>query len=155
MLDDKIFRNDILRHAYVLARANAGSPGVDGAAFAQIEAEGVGKWLAGLRGELVSKTYRPQPGAGDAPEAAKLELEPIFEADFEDSAYGYRPRRSAREVVKETRRLICRGHTEVVDADLSKYFDTIPHSALLKSVSRRIVDRHVLRLDDAMAPFGA
>src|SRR5208283_2485596 len=78
--------------------------------------------------------------------AAKIVLEPIFEADFEDSAYGYRPRRSAVDAVKETHRLLCRGYTDVVDADLSKYFDTIPHSDLLKSVARRIVDRHVLHL---------
>jgi RNA-directed DNA polymerase len=78
--------------------------------------------------------------------ATKIVLEPIFEADFEDSAYGYRPRRSAVDAVKETHRLICRGYTDVVDADLSKYFDTIPHSDLLKSVARRIVDRHALWL---------
>ncbi|HYX46578.1 MAG TPA: reverse transcriptase domain-containing protein [Sphingomicrobium sp.] len=70
----------------------------------------------------------------------------MFEADFEDNAFGYRPRRSAVDAVKETHRLICRGYTDVVDADLSKYFDTIPHAELLKSVARRIVDRHVLRL---------
>ena len=73
-------------------------------------------------------------------------LEPIFEADFEDGAYGYRPRRSAIDAVKETHRLLCRGYTDVVDADLSKYFDTIPHADLLRSVARRVVDRNVLRL---------
>ncbi|MGH7879189.1 MAG: reverse transcriptase domain-containing protein [Candidatus Binataceae bacterium] len=78
--------------------------------------------------------------------AAKIVLEPVFEADFEDSAYGYRPRRSAIDAVKETHRLICRGYTDVVDADLSKYFDMVPHSDLLKSVARRIVDRNVLWL---------
>ena len=78
--------------------------------------------------------------------AAKLVLEPIFEADFEDNAYGYRPKRGGADAIKEVHRLICRGYTDVVDADLSKYFDTIPHSDLLKSVARRIVDRHVLRL---------
>ena len=78
--------------------------------------------------------------------AAKLVLEPIFEADFEDGAYGYRPGRSATDAIKEVHRLICRGYTDVVDADLSKYFDTIPHADLLKSVARRISDRHVLRL---------
>ena len=78
--------------------------------------------------------------------AAKIVLEPIFEADFEDSAYGYRPRRSAIDAVKETHRLMCRGYTDVVDADLSRYFDTIPHADLLKSVARRIVDRNVLWL---------
>jgi RNA-directed DNA polymerase len=100
----------------------------------------------------------PKPGGGERPlgiptirdrvvqTAAKIVLEPIFEADFEDGAYGYRPRRSAVDAVKEAHRLTRRGHTDVVDADLSKYFDTIPHSDLLKSVARRIVDRHVLRL---------
>ncbi|HVQ13335.1 MAG TPA: reverse transcriptase domain-containing protein, partial [Vicinamibacterales bacterium] len=78
--------------------------------------------------------------------AAKLVLEPIFEADFEDNAYGYRPVRGAVDAVKEVHRLICRGHTDVVDADLSRYFDSIPHGELLRSVARRIVDRHVLRL---------
>ncbi|MCK1712853.1 reverse transcriptase domain-containing protein, partial [Bradyrhizobium sp. 143] len=78
--------------------------------------------------------------------AAKLVLEPIFEADLEDSAYGYRPGRGGTDPVKEVHRLLGRGYTDVVDADLSKYFDTIPHSELLKSVARRIVDRHVLRL---------
>ena len=167
LLYDKICREDILRHAYERARDNAGAPGVDGVTFKQIEASGVEAWLAGLREELVSKTYRPdpvrrvtipKPGGGERPlgiptirdrvvqTAAKIVLEPIFEADFEDSAYGYRPRRSAVDAVKETHRLICRGYTDVVDADLSKYFDTIPHSDLLKSVARRIVDRHVLWL---------
>jgi len=167
LLYDKICREDILRHAYALARDNAGAPGVDGMTFEQIDASGVEVWLAGLREELVSKTYRPdpvrratipKPGGGERPlgiptirdrvvqTAAKIVLEPIFEADFEDSAYGYRPRRGAVDAVKETHRLLCRGYTDVVDADLSKYFDTIPHSDLLKSVARRIVDRHVLHL---------
>jgi RNA-directed DNA polymerase len=167
LLYDKICRQDILHHAYALARANAGAPGVDGVTFKQIDVSGAEAWLAGLREELVSKTYRPdpvrrvtipKPGGGERPlgiptvrdrvvqTAAKIVLEPIFEADFEDSAYGYRPRRSAVDAVKETHRLICRGYTDVVDADLSKYFDTIPHSDLLKSVARRIVDRHVLWL---------
>jgi RNA-directed DNA polymerase len=167
LLYDKICRQDILCHAYRLARANAGAPGVDGVTFAQIEAEGLEAWLASLREELVSKTYRPapvrrvmipKPGGGERPlgiptirdrvvqTAAKLVLEPIFEADFEDGAYGYRPGRSAADAIKEVHRLICRGYTDVVDADLSKYFDTIPHADLLKSVARRISDRHVLRL---------
>ncbi|HYX45277.1 MAG TPA: group II intron reverse transcriptase/maturase [Sphingomicrobium sp.] len=167
ILYDKICREDVLRHAYALARANAGAPGVDGTTFEQIDASGVEAWLAGLREDLVSKTYRadpvrrvtiPKPGGGERPlgiptirdrvvqTAVKIVLEPIFEADFEDNAYGYRPRRSAVDAVKETHRLIRRGYTDVVDADLSKYFDTIPHAELLKSVARRIVDRHVLHL---------
>src|SRR5271163_225339 len=167
LLYDKICREDILRHAYRLARANAGAPGVDGATFAQIEAEGLEAWLASLREELDSKTYRagpvrrvmiPKPGGGErrlgiptirdrvVQTAAKLVLEPIFEADFEDGVYGYRPGRSATDAIKEVHRLICRGYTDVVDADLSKYFDTIPHADLLRSVARRVLDRHVLRL---------
>jgi len=167
VLYDKICRDDILYHAYRLARANAGSPGVDGVTFARIEAAGVQEWLAGLREELVSKTYRPQPvrrvmlpkpGGGQRPlgiptirdrvvqTAAKLVLEPIFEADFEDSAYGYRPNRGGGQAIKEVHRLICRGYTDVVDADLSGYFDSIPHADLMRSVARRVVDRHVLHL---------
>jgi RNA-directed DNA polymerase len=136
--------------------------------FAQIEERGPGAWLAGLREDLVSKRYRPDPvrrvmipkanGDGERPlgiptirdrvvqTAAKIVLEPIFEADFEDTAYGYRPRRGAVDAVKEVHRQICRGYTDVVDADLSRYFDTIPHVDLLKSVARRVVDRNVLRL---------
>ena len=167
VLYDKICREDILRHAYGLARANAGAPGVDGVSFAEIEEQGLEAWLAGLREELVSKTYRPdpvrrvmipKPDGGERPlgiptirdrvaqTAAKLVLEPIFEADFEDNAYGYRPRRGAVDAVKDVHRHLCRGYTDVVDADLSKYFDNIPHRDLMQCVARRIVDRHVLAL---------
>src|SRR5262244_1591894 len=168
VLYDKICREDILQHAYRLARANTGAPGVDEVTFAQIEERGLEAWLAGLREELVSTTYRPDPvrrvmipkpnGEGERPlgiptirdrvvqTAAKLELEPIFEADFEDNAYGYRPVRGAVDAVKEVHRHICRGYTDVVDADLSRYFDSIPHFDLMKGVARRVADRHVLRL---------
>src|SRR5215213_10419080 len=151
LLYDKIHRADILRHAYALARSNGGAPGVDGDTFERIEADGLEEWLAGLRGDLVAKTYRPaavrrvmipKPGGGERPlgiptirdrvvqTAAKLVLEPIFEADFEDNVYGYRPVRGAVDAVKEVRRLIGRGYTDVVDADLSRYFDSIPHDEL-------------------------
>ncbi len=168
VLYDKICRDDILLHAYRLARANAGAPGVDEVTFAQVEEEGLEVWLAGLREELVSKTYRSSPvrrvmipkpnGGGEralgiptlrdrvVQTAAKIVLEPIFEAGFEDTAYGYRPKRGAVDAVKAVHRHICRGYTDTVDADLSKYFDSIPHSELLKSVARRVVDRNVLRL---------
>jgi len=168
VLYDKICREDILHHAYRLARANAGAPGVDEVSFVQIEERGLEAWLAGLREELVSKTYRPDPvrrvmipkpnGEGERAlgiptirdrviqTAAKLVLEPIFEADFEGSAYGYRPARGAVDAVKNVHRHLCRGYTDVVDADLSRYFDSIPHDDLLKSVARRVADGAVLRL---------
>src|SRR3712207_3243094 len=166
-LYDKIYRRDILGHAYLRARANAGAPGVDGESFAAIEASGVEAWLAGLTEELTTKTYRPapvrrvmipKPGGGERPlgiptirdrvvqTAAKLVLEPIFEADLDPAAYGYRPGRSGADAIREVHALLCQGYTEVVDADLSKYFDRIPHSDLMQSVARRVVDRHVLRL---------
>ncbi len=167
LLYDKICREDILRHAYALVRANRGAPGVDGVTFAAIEAARLEEWLAGLRKDLVAKTYRPEPvrrvmipkpGGGERPlgiptirdrvvqTAAKLVLEPIFETDLDPAAYGYRPARSGADAIKEVHALLCRGYTDVVDADLSKYFDTIPHQHLMRSVARRIVDRHVLRL---------
>jgi RNA-directed DNA polymerase len=167
LLYDKIHRDDILAHAYELARANAGAPGVDGMTFAAVEAMGQGEWLAAIRKDLVAKTYRPapvrrvmipKPGGGERPlgiptirdrvvqTAAKLVLEPIFEADLDPAAHGYRPGRSGANAIKAVHVLLCRGYTDVVDADLSKYFDTIPHQDLMRSVARRIVDRHVLRL---------
>src|ERR671936_538678 len=146
LLYDKIYREDILRHAYALARANAGAPGVDGKSFAEIEASGLEGWLAGLREDLVSKRYRPdpvrrvlipKPGGGERPlgiptirdrvaqTAAKLVLEPIFEADPEAHVYGYRPQKSAQDAIEKVDELLHAGYTDVVDADLSKYFDTI------------------------------
>src|SRR6267378_7211411 len=155
LLYDKMCREDILAHAYALAKSNQGAPGVDGQSFWGIESLGLEEWLSGIRNDLRAKTYQPQavrrvmipkPGGGERPlgiptirdrvvqTAAKLLLEPIFEADFDPNAYGYRPKRSAVDAVKEVHRLIGRGYTDVIDADLSKYFDTIPHDDLLKSV---------------------
>jgi RNA-directed DNA polymerase len=166
-LHDKVYRADILAHAYALARQNGGAAGVDGVRFADIEARGLTGWLADLGKELHDKTYSaspvrrvmiPKPGGGERPlgiptirdrvvqTAAKLILEPIFEADFEDSAYGYRPNRSAQEAVKAVHQALCAGYTDVVDADLSKYFDTIPHHELMQTLARRIVDRQMLKL---------
>ena len=141
---------------------------MDGITFAAIEASGLQEWLAGLREELISKTYRPDPvrrvmipkpnGAGERPlgiptirdrviqTAAKIVLEPFFEVDFEDNAYGYRPARGAVDAVKEVHRLICRGYTDVVDADLSRYFDSIPHDELLNQWLGALWIGDVLRL---------
>lgn len=166
-LYDKIYREDILHHAYALAKSNQGAPGVDGQSFSGIELAGVEEWLTGLGNELRNRTYQPgpvrrvlipKPGGGERPlgipsirdrvvqTAAKLVLEPIFEADLEPCAYGYRPKRSAQDAIQEVHKLLRAGYTDVVDADLSKYFDTIPHSELMQCVARRIVDRDVLRL---------
>jgi RNA-directed DNA polymerase len=166
-LYDKVWRADMLAHAYALCRSNAGAPGVDAVTFAMIEAAGLEGWLSGLCEDLRQKTYRPQavrrvmipkPAGGERPlgiptirdrvaqMAVKLVIEPIFEADLDDSAYGYRPRRDAADAIQEVHRLLRRGYTDVVDADVSKYFDTIPHVQLMQSVARRIVDRQVLRL---------
>jgi len=211
-LYDKVYREDVLLRAWVLAKANNGAPRVDGESFEDIESKGLMKWLDNLRKELHDKTYRPQPvrrvmipkpGGGErwplaqrngalirgqddrcgcasgqgipairdrvAQTAAKLILEPIFEADFEPNAYGYRPKKSAQDAIQEVDKLLYQGYTDVVDADLwttgadawlylsgdkdanssspqGQYFDTIPHSELMQCVARRIVDKHVLHL---------
>jgi RNA-directed DNA polymerase len=167
LLYDKIHRADVLLRAWLLAKANDGAPGVDNESFEDIESRGVKEWLDGLGKELHDKTYRPQPvrrvmipkpGGGErllgiptirdrvVQTAAKLILEPIFEADLEPNAYGYRPKKSAQDAIQEVDKLLYKGYTDVVDADLSKYFDTIPHSELMQCVARRIVDKHVLHL---------
>src|SRR6516162_3989250 len=167
LLYDKVYRADILAHAYALSKQHGGAPGVDGVRFEDIEAAGRERWLAAVEEELRTGTYRPHPvrrvmrpkeGGGERPlgiptirdrvveTAALLTLEPIFEADMEATAYGYRPGRTAREAVQEVHRALCAGHTEVVDADVSKYFDEIPHADLMKSLARRISDRKMLRL---------
>jgi RNA-directed DNA polymerase len=126
MLYDKIYREDILSHAYKLARANKGAPGVDRQSFEDIESGGVEKWLTGIREELRNKTYRPQPvrrvkipkpGGGERPlgipcirdrvvqTAAKLVIEPIFEADLEPNTFGYRPKRSAQDAIRRVHQL--------------------------------------------------
>ena len=152
LLYDKIYREDILAHAYELAKANQGAPGVDGQTFEGIEAQGRERWLKELGNELRTRRYQPQPvrrvmipkpGGGERPlgipsihdrvvqTAAKLVLEPIFEADLEPCAYGYRPKRSAQDAIRKVHKHLCEGYTDVVDADLSKYFDTIPHCQLM------------------------
>jgi RNA-directed DNA polymerase len=167
LLYDKVLRADILEHAYRVARANGGAPGVDGVTFAKIEAAGRAEWLFGLGKTLRERTYRPdpvrrvmipKPNGGERPlgiptirdrvvqTAVKLVIEPIFEADLEPNTYGYRPKRSAGDAIKAVHGLLRRGYTDVVDADLSKYFDTIPHEQLMRSVARRIVDGHILKL---------
>ena len=167
-LFDKLYREDLLRHAYACCKANGGAAGVDGERFDDIEANGLEQWLGELAKELKEKRYQPQAarrvyipkqnGQGLRPlsiptirdrtvqTAANLVLEPIFEADLPDEQHGYRSARNALTAVRQVHSLLCSGHTHVVDADLSAYFDTVPHVELLRSVARRVVDRHVLHL---------
>jgi group II intron reverse transcriptase/maturase len=166
-LYDKISREDILAHAYVQCRSNKGAPGVDGQGFTDIEAYGVQRWLGELALALRQETYRPDPirrvfipkangklrplGISTLRDrvcmtAAMLVLEPIFEADLPSEQYAYRPGRNAQQAVVEVEELLFRGHPEVVDADLADYFGSIPHAELMKSVTRRSVDRRVLHL---------
>ena len=166
-LYDKVYRADVLAHAYRCCRANDGTPGVDGQTFEDIEALGVEKWLGELAETLRQKTYRPQavrrvwipkPDGTGRPlgiptiadrvvqTATLLVLGPIFEADLQPEQYAYRPGRSAQEAVRQVQQLMIAGHTEVVDADLSGYFDSIPHAELMTSVARRVSDGALLAL---------
>jgi RNA-directed DNA polymerase len=167
-LYDKVCRADILEFAYSLVRANKGSPGIDGQSFEAIDAEeGVAAFLAKLEEALRNKTYKPDPvrrvmipkaDGGKRPlgiptirdrvaqMAVKLVIEPIFEADFCESSYGFRPKRSAHDAVDAVVAALQTGHTEVIDADIAKYFDTIPHAKLLATVAERISDGGILRL---------
>jgi group II intron reverse transcriptase/maturase len=163
---DKVYRRDVLWQAYRHCRANGGAPGADRITFEQIEAEGVGSWLAKLQEELRSKTYCPGPllrvwipksNGGQRPlgipairervaqMALLLVIGPIFEADLCPEQYGFRPGVDAKMAVRRAYFHVAkRGLREVVDADLSDYFNTIPHGALLRCLSRRIADGQVL-----------
>jgi RNA-directed DNA polymerase len=166
-LYDKMHRLDVLGYAYERCRANNGAAGVDGQTFEDIKTYGEAKWLGELAEELRTRAYKPQavrrvwipkadgkqrplgiPTIRDrvAQMAAVLILEPIFEADLQPEQHAYRAGLGAHDAVKAVQALLDRGYTEVVDADLSGYFDSIPHAELMKSVSRRIVDRHVLHV---------
>jgi len=164
---DKVYRKDVLAFAYACCQANAGTAGVDGQTFEDIEAYGVERWLDGLVQELKTRTYRPlpvrrvyipKPDGKQRPlgipairdrvtqTAAVLVLEPIFEADLPAEQYAYRQDRSALDAVSRVHKLIYAGHKEIVDADLSSYYDSIPHAELLKAVARRVVDGALLHL---------
>ena len=163
-LYDKLFREDILAHAYAQCRANRGAPGIDGQDFADVELYGLKRWLGERAFALREETYQPDAirrvyipkGNGKlrplgistlkdrvCMTAAMLVLEPIFEADLPPEMYAYRPRGNAQQAVVEVEEQMFRGHPDVVDADLSDYFGSIPHMQLLKSLARRIVDRRL------------
>ena len=166
-LYDKVYREDILHYAYQSCKANGGAAGVDGETFEDIESYGRERWLGELSEAVRSKSYRaapirrvyiPKPNGKQRPlgiptvkdrvvqTAAVLVVSPIIEADLPAAQYAYRPRRSAHDAVRAVHGLVSRGHKQVIDADLSGYFDTIPHAELMKSVARRITDGRMLRL---------
>ena len=167
-LYDKISRAEVLAHAWRLVRANRGSSGVDGMSFEAIESgKGIDTFLLELAQDLKDKTYRAQPvrrvmipktdgslrplGIPTicdrvAQMAVKLIIEPIFEADFCPNSYGFRPRKSAHDAVDDMANALWAGYTHVIDADLSKYFDSIPHAKLMAVVAERIVDGGILHL---------
>jgi len=167
ILYDKIFLHYILVESWNQVKANGGSAGVDGVTIEQVERYGVDKFLKELSEELRQQTYQPsavkrvmipKANGGERPlgiptvkdrvaqTACKLVIEPIFEADFEECSYGFRPKRSAKDAITQIKEHLKTGKTEVYDADLSKYFDTIPHDRLMIALKERIADKRVLKL---------
>lgn len=168
VLYDKVRMPYMLREAYHRCRANKGAPGVDGITFEDIEGKtGVGVFLEGIRQELEAKTYAPSPvkrvyipkangkqrplGIPTIKDrvtqmACKMVIEPIFEADFEEESFGFRPKKSAADAIVKIKEELEEGRTEILDADLSAYFDTIPHHELLVLIGMRISDKNVIHL---------
>lgn len=166
-LYDRVYRPDVLQAAWRRVRGNGGAAGIDGVTIAQVIEQGESTFIEGLHQSLRTHSYRPQavrrvfiakPDGRMRPlgiptvvdrvvqMAALLILEPIFEADFEDCSYGFRPGRNAHQALAEIRNYLAHGYQAVYDADLKSYFDTIPHERLLACVRQRIADRSVLKL---------
>ncbi len=160
---------DILNHAYRLVKANKGAPGIDRVTFESLEKMkgGVQGYLEDIAKELRNKTHKPmpvrriyipKPGGGKRPlgiltmkdriaqMAVKIVIEPIFEADFQENSYGFRPERNAHQALDDISYHLVQGRTQVIDADISKYFDNIAHDKLLHLVAKRIVDKNIMKL---------
>ena len=167
MLYDKLYRKDVLEYAYRCCKANDGAPGVDGQDFVDIEAYGEERWLGELADKLQRKTYRAEavrrvwipkadgkklrplgPCTADrvVMTAAAAVMAPIFEVDMPSEQHAYRANFSAHTAVRSVHSLINTGHTQIIEGDLAGYFDSIPHAELMKSVARRVSDRHLLHL---------
>jgi len=166
-LYDKIYRKDILRRSWERVKSNNGASGVDEQTFKDIEQKGVDKFLGSIQQGLKTKTYRPEPARRvyiPKPDgtkrplsiptikdrvvqtALKLIIEPIFEADFEDCSYGFRPKRSIQQAALEVRKLLNFGYKEVIETDIEDCFGSIPHRELLDMVAKRVVDGNILWL---------
>jgi RNA-directed DNA polymerase len=164
---DKVYRDDVVAHAYALVKANGGAPGVDGVTFEDIAAQGMEAYLQELKEELKAKRYRPGPvrrveipklsggtralGIPNVRDrvvqmGVKLVLEPLFEADFDRDSFGFRPKRDAHQAIEAVREELGNGMLWVLDADIASYFDTIPHDRLMKAVAERVVDGAMLAL---------
>ena len=167
VLYDKMFIPFMLQEGYKKVKANGGSPGIDGQDFKDIEEYGLEKFLSELGEDLRKRSYKPQAvkrvwiekaNGGKRPlgiptirdrvgqMVCKLIIEPIFEADFEESSYGFRPERSSKDAMTAIKEHLREGKTDVLDADLSSYFDTIPHDKLMKVLQMRIADKRILHL---------
>ena len=168
VLYDKICRYDFLTEAYKRVRSNRGAAGIDGQSFKDIEKEiGLTAFLLDIQKDIRARTYRPEavkrvyiPKANGKERplgiptirdrvvqmSCKMVIEPIFEADFKEVSFGFRPKRSAKDAVKRIKDNLKAGYTQVYDADLSKFFDTIPHAKLMKLIAQRISDKHTLHL---------
>ena len=164
---DKVCRRDVLAEAWQKVKANKGASGVDGQTFREIETSGIESFLVGIQAELKAKTYKPMPvrrvwipkaSGGQRPlgipavrdrvvqMAVKIVLEPILEASFQDCSYGFRPKRSAHDAVREVRKYLNWGLSQVVDADIRDFFNSIPHTQLLRVVAQRVADGQILRV---------
>lgn len=167
ILYDKIISKRFLLEAYYRVKENKGSPGVDGISFEDIEKEGIRKYIDELHEELKEKSYKPSPvkrvyipkangkkrplGIPTIKDrivqmSCKIVIEPIFEADFEENSYGFRPKRKVADAVEKIKFNLKEGKTSVLDADLSSYFDTIPHDKLMILIGKRISDKYTLNL---------